>query len=321
MNQIVLSVLAAVALIGGALFASMRAERRRESRQQRLRAIVATGPSEEAPVLSLRRPLTRAGIRDLFLLSKSWSRLEAAFAAAGNRIGLPHLAVTGVAAAGMTVLFAEKILGFNPALVALLGIAAAVVAPAVLLRVFQSRYQNNFLDPFPDALDLMCRAVRAGLPVFEAMEVASREITAPVGTELHRTIEEMRIGVDVEEALQRTADRIRVPDFRFFVVALTLQRRTGGGLAETLANLSSIIRRRKEIRVKARALTAESKASAVVLGVLPFAVGALLFFLNPGLMSVLFYDPRGRFMLGMALLSLAIGIAVMAFIIRKTLRA
>jgi Flp pilus assembly protein TadB len=321
MNQVVLSVLAAVVLIGGALFASMRADRRRESRQQRLRAVVATGPSEDAPTLSLRRPLTRAGIRDLFLLSKFWLRLEAAFAAAGNRIGLPHLAVTGVAAAGMTVLFSKKIMAFNPALVVLLAIAAAVAAPMVLLRFLQSRYQNKFLDPFPDALDLMCRAVRAGLPVFEAMEVASREIIAPVGTELERTLEEMRIGVDIDEALQHTADRIRVPDFRFFVVALTLQRRTGGGLAETLSNLSRIIRRRKEIRVKARALTAESKASAAVLGMLPFAVGALLFLLNPGLMSVLFDDPRGRFMLGMALLSLAIGIAVMALIIRKTLRA
>jgi tight adherence protein B len=321
MNQIVLAVLAAVVLIGAALFASVRADRRRESRQQRLRAVVAMGPSEDAPTLSLRRPLMRAGIRDLFLLSKLWVQLEAAFAAAGNRIGLPQLAVTGLAVTGMTVLFAKKIMGFNSALVMLLGAAAAVAAPALLLRVLQSRYQNKFLDPFPDALDLMCRAVRAGLPVFEAMEVASREIVAPVGTELERTIEEMRIGVDIDEALQHTADRIRVPDFRFFVVALTLQRRTGGGLAETLANLSSIIRRRKEIRLKARALTAESKASATVLGVLPFAVGALLFFLNPRMMSVLFDDPRGRFMLGMALSSLAIGIGVMAFIIRKTLRA
>jgi Flp pilus assembly protein TadB len=137
---------------------------------------------------------------------------------------------------------------------------------------------------------------------------------------LARTLEEMRIGVDIDEALQHTADRIRVPDFRFFAVALKLQRRTGGGLAETLANLSNIIRRRKEIRLKARALSAESKASATVLAVLPFAVGALLFFLNPGLMSVLFDDPRGRFMTGMALLTLAVGVSVMAFIIRRSLR-
>ena len=257
MSQVVLSVLAAVVLIGAALFASMRTDRRRAIRQERLRAVVATGPIEDAPTLSLRRPLSRAGIRDFFLLAKLWVRLEAAFAAAGNRIGLPHLAVTGFAAAGITVLFAEKIMGFNPTLVVLLGTAAAVAAPAVLLRFLQSRYQNKFLDPFPDALDLMCRAVRAGLPVFDAMEVASREVIAPVGTELARTLEEMRIGVDIDEALQHTADRIRVPDFRFFVVALKLQRRTGGGLAETLANLSNIIRRRKEIRLKARALSAE----------------------------------------------------------------
>ncbi len=320
MSHVVLSVLGAVVLIGGALLASMRAERRRQSRQQRLRAVVAPGPSEEVPTLSLRRPLSRAGIHDFFLFATLWGRLEAAFAAAGNRIGLLHLAATGVAAAGTTVLFAEKIMGFGPALVVLLGTAAAVAAPAVLLRLLQSRYHNKFLDPFPDALDLMCRAVRAGLPVFDAMEVASREVIAPVGTELARTLEEMRIGVDIDEALQHTADRIRVPDFRFFAVALKLQRRTGGGLAETLANLSNIIRRRKEIRLKARALSAESKASATVLGLLPFAVGALLFFLNPSLMSVLLDDSRGRFMMGSALLSLAIGVFVMAAIIRKSLR-
>ena len=320
MNQVVLSILGAVVLIGGALLASMRADRRRESRQQRLRTVVATGPTEEAPTLSLRRPISRAGIRDFFLIATLWVRLEAAFAAAGNRIGLPHLALTGVAAAGVTVLFAEKIMGLQPAVVVLLGTAAAVVAPMALLRLLQSRYQKQFLDPFPDALDLMCRAVRAGLPVFDAMEVASREVSAPVGTELARTLEEMRIGVDIDEALQHTADRIRVPDFRFFAVALKLQRRTGGGLAETLANLSNIIRRRKEIRLKARALSAESKASATVLALLPFAVGALLFFLNPSLMSVLLDDPRGRFMMGMALLSLAIGVTVMAVIIRRSLR-
>ena len=320
MSPLVLAVLGAALLLGTLALLLQRADRRRESRQQRLRALVAAGPSESEPVLSLRRPLTRAGIRDFFLLSALWSRLDAAFAAAGNWIGLPHLAAAGLAAAGVTVLFTEKVMGFNPALVIFLGAAAAVMVPVVLLRLLQSRYQTKFLDPFPDALDLMCRAVRAGLPVLDAIDVAACEVRAPVSTELHRTIEEMRIGVDIDEAMQHTADRIRVPDFRFFAVALRLQRRTGGGLAETLTNLSNIIRRRKEIRQKARALTAESKASATVLALLPFAVGALLFFLNPSLMSVLFHDSRGRFMLGMAFLSLAIGITVMAVIIRKSLR-
>ena len=320
MSQLVLSVLGAVVLLGAALIAAMHADRRRESRQQRLRAVVAVGPTQEEPALILRRSLSRRTVRAFFLLSALRARLEAAFAAAGDWIGLPHLAVTGLVTAGVTVLFTEQIMGFSPALVLLLGGGAGVAAPTVLLRFLQSRYQNKFVDPFPDALDLMCRAVRAGLPVVDAIEVAAREVPAPVSSELQRTIEEMRIGVDIDEAMQHTADRIRVPDFRFFAVALKLQRRTGGGLAETLTNLSNIIRRRKEIRLKARALTAESKASAAVLALLPFAVGGLLFFLNPQLMSVLLHDPRGRFMLGMAFLSLVTGVAVMAVIIRKSLR-
>jgi tight adherence protein B len=130
----------------------------------------------------------------------------------------------------------------------------------------------------------------------------------------------MRVGIDIDEAMQQTADRIRVPDFRFFVVALRLQRRTGGSLAETLANLSNIIRRRKEIRLKARALTSEARASAAVLAALPFVVGALIFFLNRELMSTLFADPRGRFMLGVAFLSLVTGIIVMAVMIKRSVR-
>jgi tight adherence protein B len=320
MTQLVIPILAAVLLLGAALVMSLRAERRRESRQQRLQALVAAGPNDDEPVLSLRRPFSRAGVRDFFLLRGLWARLEAAFAATGDRIGLPHLALTGLIAAAAAVGFADGVMGFGAALVLLFGTTAGVAAPAVLLRLAQTRFQNQFIEPFPDALDLICRAVRAGLPVFDAMEVAAREVRAPVGGEFHRTLEEMRIGVDIDEALQHTADRIRVPDFRFFAVALKLQRRTGGSLAETLANLAGIIRRRKEIRQKARALTSESKASATVLALLPFAVGALLFFLNRQLMSVLLDDPRGRFMLGLAFLSLATGVAVMAVIIRKSLR-
>jgi tight adherence protein B len=254
------------------------------------------------------------------LLSALWARLEAAFAATGDRIGLPHLTVAGLIAAGAAIGLAAGIMGYGPGIAMPIGIAAGVAAAALLLRFAQSRYQNQFLDTFPDALDLIARAVRAGLPVNDAMQVAGREVRPPVGVEFQRTLEEMRIGMDIDEAMQHTADRIRVPDFRFFVVALKLQRRTGGSLAETLANLSSIIRRRKELRLKARALTSEAKASATVLGLLPVFLAALLFFLNGELMVPLLSDPRGRFMLGVAFLSLMAGITVMAVMIRRSVR-
>jgi Flp pilus assembly protein TadB len=211
-------------------------------------------------------------------------------------------------------------MGYGPGLAMPVGIAAGVAGAALLLRFAQNRYQNRFLDGFPDALDLIARAVRAGLPALDAMQIAGREVRPPVGPEFQRTLEEMRIGIDIDEAMQHTANRIRVPDFRFFVVALKLQRRTGGSLAEILANLSSIIRRRKEIRLKSRALTSEAKASAVVLGLLPVFLGALLFFLNGELMAPLLSDPRGRFMLGVAVLSLMVGITVMIVMIRRSVR-
>jgi tight adherence protein B len=111
-----------------------------------------------------------------------------------------------------------------------------------------------------------------------------------------------------------------VPDFRFFVASIVLQRRTGGGLAETLVNLSTLIRQRKTLRLKARALTAESKASAMLISIMPFVAAAGLYLVKPDMMSLLFVDHRGRFMLGVAILSLLLGIATMNAIIRRTLR-
>jgi tight adherence protein B len=320
-HQLVLVVLASVVLFGGALVAVMRTDRRREERQRRLKAAIATESVAEAPAVSLRRPFRpRAAYGPFALPGGLWGWLDAALAATGNWIGVPHLLLAGTIGSIAAILFASHFMGFGLVLVTLIGAAAAVGAPALLLRFAQARYQRHFLDAFPDALDLIARAVRAGLPAVEAMDVAAREVRPPVGVELQRTLEEARLGVDIGEALQHTADRTRVADFRFYVVALALQRRTGGALAETLGNLSQVIRRRKEVRLKARALSAESKASATVLAAMPFVVGAILFLFSPGLMSVLVHDPRGRFMLGFAFVSLGTGIAVMAAIIKRSLR-
>jgi tight adherence protein B len=127
----------------------------------------------------------------------------------------------------------------------------------------------------------------------------------------------MRLGIEIEVALRETADRVRVPDFRFFVVCLVLQRRTGGGLADTLSNLSALIRQRRVVRLKARAMTAEIKASTAVVATMPLAAGLGLFFVNSQMMASLFLDPRGRFMLAVAILSLAFGISIMIGMIRK----
>jgi tight adherence protein B len=233
---------------------------------------------------------------------------------------LAHLIVVACVAAAAAFALASQVLGLNPAVALFLAGAAALAAATLLLRLAQARYRNRFLEDFPEALDMICRAVRAGLPVAEAMDVAAREIADPVGGEFRRTLDEVKIGVEIQDALQTTADRIRVPDFRFYVVALALQKRTGGGLAETLGNLSSVIRARKALRLKARSLASEAKASATVLAFLPFVVGGLMYLVNRDLMSVLFTDPRGRFMMGCAFVSIVMGAFTMSTIIKRSLR-
>jgi tight adherence protein B len=320
-DQFLVAVLTASALLGAGLWAALRAAQHRERREQRLKTITVTAPSDEIPGASLRRPLPRGGRIRAFLSLPAglWARLEAASAAAGNRVRLPQLVLTGIAAAAAAG-SAASFMGFNPVLVIGLSSAAGIAAPRFLLRFAQTRYQRRFLDAFPDAIDLIVRAVKAGLPALDAIDLAAREVAAPVGTEFQKVLDDTRIGVAMADALNHAADRIRVPDFRFFVASIVLQRRTGGGLAETLVNLSTLIRQRRTLRLKARALTAESKASAAVISIMPFVAGAGLYLVKPDMMSLLFVDHRGRFMLGVAIVSLLLGIATMSAIIRRTLR-
>jgi tight adherence protein B len=320
-DQFLLTVLAASALFGAGLWVVLRVERHSGRRAQRLKTITMTAPSDEIPGASLRRPLPRGGRVRAFvsLPAGVWARLETALAATGNRIGLPQLVLTGIATA-VAISLAVRFMRFNPVLAIGLGGTAAMAAPRFLLRYAQLRYQRRFLDVFPDAIDLIVRAVKAGLPALDAIDLAAREIPAPVGTEFQRILDDTRIGVAMADALNRAADRIRVPDFRFFVASIVLQRRTGGGLAETLVNLSTLIRQRRALRLKARALMAESKASAAVISIMPFVAGAGLYLVKPDMMALLFADHRGRFMLGVAIVSVLLGIATMSAIIRRTLR-
>ncbi len=309
-----LAALGSTIVLGGALFWVLRAERREASFKPRLNEISKAAASADEPVFSLRRPLRQRDTLPKAL--SSW--LDSAFAATGDCIGPLHLAVTSiVAAAGIGIV--AVVAQFRPAFVLALAGVAALGAPALLLQIVQSRYRRQFIDAFPDALDLIVRAVRAGLPAPEAIDVATREIRPPVGTQFRRMIDELRIGTDMEEALERAADRIRVPDFHFFAVSVLLQRQTGGGIAETLANLSSILRQRKALRLKARALAAEAQASAAIVAMTPFVAGIGLFLVNRELMSVLFVDPRGRFMLGLAIVSLLSGVGTMKAMIKKNL--
>jgi tight adherence protein B len=306
-------------LTGLLLFLVTQSERRQRFVQRRLTKMT-TEPHDEEPEVSLIRKLHGAPIAVFQLPRKVATLINTAFEAAGNRVGLLHLLITGLISAIIVIVFARRLLAVNPALLMPLGLIAGAAGAFLLLRIVQASYRSRFLDVFPDALDLIRRAVKAGLPVNEALAVAGREITDPVGSELRRTLDQVQIGVHMDHALQEMADRIRVPDFRFLVVALALQQKTGGSLAETLGNLGGVIRARKALRQKAKSLSAEAKASATVLAILPFVVGGLMYVINRDLAMALLDNSRGRFMIGVAFLSLVTGLITMAVIVRRALR-
>ena len=310
---------AALPLLFGLVIAGMAISDRRQTMLHRqihhsIGTYFASAAASNLPLDSATRENMLPVLRWLPLtLTK---KFQIAVGATGDRIALWHLLLAAGVSGALIFLLTERVLSLSLIYCVPIALAATLAAPVVLLRAAQARFRKVFLNSFPDALDLMVRAVRAGLPLADAVETIGVEIPGPVGAEFRRVRDGMTIGLEFEEALQRVAERVRAIEFRFFNVALSLQRRTGGNLAETLENLSLTIRQRKEMALKAKALMSESLASAWLIGLLPFLSGGAIYVLNPGYIQVLFDDPRGQTILGIAMVTLAIG----AFIIRTMIK-
>lgn len=215
--------------------------------------------------------------------------------------------VTGLAIFG--VLYLTKVV---PPLVAVLfGIGIGILLPHLVLAFLVARRRSKFIANFPEAIDLMVRGLRSGLPVTESIRTAGEEIPDPVGVELRQITHSVRLGAQLEDALWECSRRLDIQEFNFFTVALAIQSETGGNLAETLANLSDVLRRRRQLKLKIKALSSEAKASAYIIGSLPFVMAVLIFLVNPGYIDDLFTDPRGNFMVFLGFCSFAVGIGVM----------
>ncbi|MGC4251804.1 MAG: type II secretion system F family protein [Sphingobium sp.] len=168
-----------------------------------------------------------------------------------------------------------------------------------------------FNAKFPDALELLTRGLRSGLPIAETLGVVSSEIPGPVGEEFRLITERIKIGKTMDQALQETADRLGTAEFQFFVISLAIQRETGGNLAETLSNLATVLRQRAQMKLKIRAMSSESKASAYIIGALPFIVFGLISYINFDYMSP-FYTPDPMGLFGLSLMQV-IGIGGMCW--------
>ena len=174
----------------------------------------------------------------------------------------------------------------------LLGIFVGVGIPHFVIGKMIGRRVAKFNSNFPDAIELMVRGLRSGLPITETLGIVAGEIPGPVGVEFRMVADKMKIGRTMEAALQETADRLGTPEFQFFVITLAIQRETGGNLAETLSNLADVLRKRAQMKLKIRAMSSESKASAYIVGSLPFVVFGLVWMINPHYMAPFFSDER-----------------------------
>jgi tight adherence protein B len=172
------------------------------------------------------------------------------------------------------------------------GVLVGAGLPHMVVGFFIKKRLNNFNAKFPDAIELLVRGLRSGLPVTETLGVVAQEIPGPVGQEFKAVTERIKIGRTMEEALQETANRLGTPEFQFFVITLAIQRETGGNLAETLSNLADVLRKRSQMKLKIKAMSSESKASAYIVGALPFIVFGMIWFINPGYLGGFFTDER-----------------------------
>jgi tight adherence protein B len=278
---------------------------------------IAARTRGEAPIaaLSLRRD-TDGGLDTMIqrLLPRP-QLLRLRLKRTGYALGLGAYALIclGAAIAGMIV---AMIGGLSAMTAVPIGIIVGLWLPHLVIGKMIRRRVNRFETLFPEAIGLIVRGLRSGLPATESMQIVGREIGDPVGEEFRRISDEVRLGQPLEQALWDTARRIGTPEFNFLVVTMIVQRETGGNLAETLENLDQVLRRRRQMRLKIKAMSSEARASAAIIGSLPFIMFTILLVVNNAYVMTLLTTHAGNLMLLGAGTSMMIGIGIIMKLIR-----
>jgi len=215
-------------------------------------------------------------------------------------------AVMGVIAFLLPLLFVPNIL---------IAVGAAVIFglgfPRWVVGFLGKRRMKKFSSHFADAVDVIVRGIKSGLPVHDCFKIIARESPAPLGGEFQMLVEGLGVGLTLQQALEKMYERMPTPELKFFAIVIGIQQKTGGNLAEALGNLSTVLRARKMMGEKIKALSSEATASAGIIGSLPPAVMILVSITTPAYMGKLFTEPRGQFMLLIAVMMMALGVFVM----------
>lgn len=270
--------------------------------------------TEAAMQAQMRRTLTQRdtrldGYANRFLPKPDMLRLRLQRTGKNWSMGQYFVACMILAAVIAVILIIKHV----PIAIGLLGgLAVGMGIPHKVVGMLIKRRVAQFNAKFPEAIELLVRGLRSGLPITETLGVVGQEVPGPVGVEFRLIGDRIKIGRTMEAAMQETADRLGTPEFQFFCITLQIQRETGGNLAETLANLADVLRKRAQMKLKIKAMSSESKASAYIVGVLPFFVFCTVYTLNPEYMMGFFTQTRLMIAGGIGLTWMGIGAFIMA---------
>jgi tight adherence protein B len=315
-----------LAVIGG--WALLRSARGEEHRRMRIRA--ALGAKTAAP--NRRRNHARAErqrrreiettLRDMAkrqrsrMLRQVHVTLEGQIRQAGLTWTRSTYLVVSIAAGALVALSALVIAGLSPLVALGVGVIPALLGPKVYLNHCRNQRIRTFVAELPDALDVIVRGVRSGLPLGDCMRTIATEGREPVRTEFRRLTEDVAIGLPVEDAAERLFERMPVLEVRLLGIILGIQNRSGGNLSEAVGNLSKVLRDRKRMQAKVRAVSTEATASAAIIGALPLLVTALMYLTARDYILLLFTTSIGNIALGVAGFWMLIGVLVMRNMIR-----
>jgi tight adherence protein B len=229
---------------------------------------------------------------------------------AGLKMSVPVFWIVS-AVLGVTAVLVTFVLGINIFIALGIGIVFGLGLPRWVVGFLGKRRRAKFSLAFADAVDVIVRGIKSGLPVHDCFKIIAKEAPLPLGPEFQTLVEGLGVGLTLSQALDKMYERMPTPELKFFTIVIAIQQKTGGNLAEALNNLSVVLRARRMMGEKIKAMSSEATASAGIIGSLPPAVMIMVWLTTPDYIMKLFNDPRGNFMLLIAVLMMSFGIFVM----------
>lgn len=317
-NIIIIGVFLLVLILVGAIVAAFNVlgspRRMMRQRIQKLRQKYSTRPEIKSSAARAIKIGADAATLEQILRQMLPRReeLQARLNRTGRKITLTRYALFSLAL-GVVITIVLVLFGGAQFLLALLvGIMVGLLLPHLIVNRMMKKRIDRFIKLFPDAIELMVRGLKSGLPVTETIKNCGTEIDDPVGIEFRRMSDNIRLGKTLDEALWDASKVLDTPDFKFFVISLAVQKETGGNLAETLGNLADILRRRTQMKLKIKAMSSEGRASAIIVGSLPFVMFLIILSMNYKYASILFTDPRAIVVSIGAMIWMSIGMFIMS---------